>query len=400
VSATAGDCRQFRYSRQSGGTDEGAKLKITDVEAIVLRQPVLDDGIADGSQDDLVILVHTDEGITGIGEVDSAPEAVRAMVRAPGSHAIANSLHDLLVGEDPLEPERLWHKMYRGLIYVGRRGIALHAISGIDIALWDIKGKAAGKPVSELIGTPLRDKVRAYASMLMPDDPSEVRERVGALREQGFTAVKLGWGPLGADAERDVELAAAAVDAGGEGMTVLIDAGLGYVADAKKAIGAARGLEELGVFWFEEPFEPDEYEAYAELADTVDIRVAAGEQDTTLWGFRELIERGHVDLVQPDVTRCGGITELLRIAEFARSRGVETVPHAWKSGIIKAASLHVNAVLPDALYQEYCIADTPINTSLTRERLPIDADGMVAVPTGPGLGVTLDDDVMARYRVD
>jgi L-rhamnonate dehydratase len=375
-------------------------MKITDVEAVVLRQPVLDDGIADGSQDDLVVLVHTDEGITGIGEVDSAPEAVRALVHAPGSHAIANSLRALLVGEDPLDPERLWQKMYRGLIYVGRRGIALHAISGIDIALWDIKGKAAGKPVCALLGTPLHTKIRAYASMLMPDDPGVVRERVSKLREDGFTAVKLGWGPLGADAAHDLALAAAAVEAGGERVTILIDAGHGYDADAQRAIGVARGLEELGVFWLEEPFLPDEYEAYAELADTVEIRVAAGEQDTTLWGFRELIERGHVDLVQPDVTRCGGITELLRIAELARSRGLETVPHAWKSGIIKAASLHVNAVLPDALYQEYCIAETPINTSLTRERLPIDADGFLEVPTAPGLGVTLDDEVMTRYRVD
>ena len=375
-------------------------MKITDVEAVILRQPVLDDGIADGSQDDLVVLVHTDEGITGIGEVDSAPEAVRAMINAPGSHAIANSLHDLVVGEDPLDVERLWHKMYRGLIYVGRRGIALHAISGIDIALWDIKGKALGKPVSELIGTPQRDRVRAYASRLMPDTPDEVRAAVGALREQGFTAVKLGWGPLGADADHDLALAAAACEAGGDGVTILIDAGLGYGADAQKAIGVARGLEELGVFWLEEPFEPDEYEAYAELADTVDIRVAAGEQDTTLWGFRELIERGHVDLVQPDVTRCGGITELLRIAEFAHERGIETVPHAWKSGIIKAASLHVNAVLPEALFQEYCVAETPINTLLTRERLPIDSEGFLAVPTGPGLGVELDPDVLERYRVD
>lgn len=375
-------------------------MKITDVEAVILRQPVLDDAIADGSQDDLVVLVHTDEGITGIGEVDSAPEAVRAMINAPGSHAIANSLRDLLVGEDPLDVERLWHKMYRGLIYIGRRGIALHAISGIDIALWDIKGKALGKPVCELIGTPQRDRVRAYASRLMPDNTDEVREAVGALREQGFTAVKLGWGPLGADAGHDLELAAAACEAGGDGVTILIDAGLGYVADAGKAIGVARGLEELGVFWLEEPFEPDEYEAYAELADAVEIRVAAGEQDTTLWGFRELIERGHVDLVQPDVTRCGGITELLRIAAFARERGVETVPHAWKSGIIKAASLHVNAVLPDALFQEYCVAETPINTQLTRERLPIDAEGFLTVPTGPGLGVELDHDVLERYRVD
>ena len=375
-------------------------MKITDVEAVILRQPVLDEGIADGSQDDLVVLVHTDEGITGLGEVDSAPEAVRAMIDAPGSHAIANSLRDLLVGEDPLEVERLWQKMYRGLIYVGRRGIALHAISGIDIALWDIKGKALGKPVCELIGTPRRRRVRAYASRLMPDTPGEVREAVGALREQGFTAVKLGWGPLGADAELDLELARAACEAGGEGVTILIDAGLGYVADAQKAIGVARGLEELGVFWLEEPFEPDEYEAYAELADAVEIRVAAGEQDTTLWGFRELIERGHVDLVQPDVTRCGGITEMLRIAEFAAGRGVETVPHAWKSGIIKAASLHVNAVLPEALFQEYCVAETPINTLLTRERLPIDSEGFLTVPTSPGLGVELDLDVLERYRVD
>jgi len=375
-------------------------LRITDVEAVVLRQPVLDDGIADGSQDDLVVLVHTDAGITGIGEVDSAPEAVRAIINAPGSHAVATSLRRLLVGEDPLDVERLWQRMYRGLIYIGRRGIALHAISGIDIALWDIKGKALGRPVCELIGTPRRDRVRAYASMLMPDTTVEVRERVAALVGRGFTAVKLGWGPLGGDPRHDLELARAACESAGEGVVVLIDAGLGYGRDVARAIEVARGLEELGVFWLEEPFEPDEYEAYAELADAVEIRVAAGEQDTTVWGFRELIERGHVDVVQPDVTRCGGITELLRIAELARSHGVETVPHAWKSGIIKAASLHVNAVLPDALFQEYCVAETPINTSLTRERLPLEADGSVRVPTGPGLGVELDRDVLDRYRVD
>jgi L-rhamnonate dehydratase len=373
-------------------------VRITDVEAIVLRQPALDDGIADGSQDDLVIKVHTDEGIVGIGEVDSAPEAVQALVRAPGSHAIANSLHDLLVGEDPLDIERLWQKMYVGLIYIGRRGIALHALSGIDIALWDIKGKVEGKPISELLGGAKRDRVRAYASMLMPDTTEETAERVSALCNDGFTAVKLGWGPLGKDAAHDVRLATAAKEAAGD-CEIMVDAGHGYGSDARTAIGVARELEQLGILWLEEPFLPDEYEAYAELADEVDIRVAAGEQDTTVWGFRELIERGHVDLVQPDVTRCGGITELLRIGELARAHGVETVPHAWKSGIIKAASLHVNAVLPDALFQEYCVADTPINQTLVKERLPLDADGFVAVPTGPGLGVELDEDVLERYRV-
>ncbi len=373
-------------------------MKITDVEAVVLRQPTVNEGIADGSQDDLVILVSTDEGITGIGEVDSAPEAVQALVHQRGSHAVATGLRDALIGEDPLEVERLWERMYRSVIYVGRRGIAIHAISGIDIALWDIKGKALGKPVCELLGPPVRDRVRAYASMLMPDTPEETAERVTALRERGFTAVKLGWGPLGRDAGHDVKLAAAAKEAGGEGTEIMIDAGLGYVADAARAIRVARELEQLGIYWLEEPFEPDEYEAYAELADSVEITVAAGEQDATRWGFRELIERGHVDLVQPDVTRCGGITEMLRIAELARDHGLPTVPHAWKSGIIKAASLHVNAVLPDALFQEYCVADTEINTRLTQQRLPLEADGCVAVPTAPGLGVDLDPDVFESLR--
>jgi L-alanine-DL-glutamate epimerase-like enolase superfamily enzyme len=374
-------------------------VKITDVEAIILRQPALDDGIADGSQDDLLIKIHTDEGIVGIGEVGSAPEAVAALVNRSSSHAIAGSLRDLLVGEDPRDVERLWQKMYRGLIYIGRRGIALHALSGIDIALWDVRGKSEGKPVHELLGGARHDKVRAYASMLMPDTTEKTAERVAALRDEGFTAVKLGWGPLGEDPKHDVRLAAAAKEAVGDG-EILIDAGFGYSGDPKTAIGVARELEQLGVFWLEEPFEPDEYEAYAELADTVDIRVAAGEQDTTVWGFRELIERGHVDLVQPDVTRCGGITEWLRIAALAREHGLETVPHAWKSGIIKAASLQCNAVIPDALFQEYCVADTPINQTLTHERLPVEEDGYVRVPTAPGIGVTLDDEVVARYRVN
>ncbi|MFN0154899.1 MAG: mandelate racemase/muconate lactonizing enzyme family protein [Gaiella sp.] len=374
-------------------------MKITDVEAIVLRQAVVNEGIADGSQDDLVVRIHTDEGITGIGEVDSSPELVQALVQAPSSHAVAVSLRDVLIGEDPLDVERLWQKMYRGLIYFGRRGIAVHAISGLDIALWDIKGKALGKPIFELLGTPYRDRVRAYASMLMPETTTEVAEAVTALREQSFTAVKLGWGPLGRDPKQDVALAAAAKEAGGEGVEIMIDCGLGYVADAKTAIEVAREYEQLGIYWMEEPFEPDEYEAYAELADAVDLRITAGEQDATWWGFRELIERARVDLVQPDVTRCGGITETLRIAQLAHAQGVATVPHAWKSGIIKAASLHCNAVMPDGIWQEYCVADTPIAKTLTVQRLPIEDDGYVAVPSTPGLGVDLDEDVLESLRV-
>jgi len=372
-------------------------VKITEVEAIVLRQPVVDGAIADGSQDDLIVRVHTDEGIVGVGEVDSAPEVVKAVFDAPNSHYIATGLRHVLIGADPLDIEELWRRMYMGSVYYGRRGVAMHAISGIDIALWDIKGKKLGKPVSALLGTPKRDRVRPYASLLMPATEREVTAAVERLVAMSFTAIKFGWGPLGKDEEHDVRLARAAKRAAGDA-EILIDAGFGYGADAARAIRVARKFEEIGIYWLEEPFEPDEFEAYAALADAVRMRVAAGEEEATRWGFRELMERGHVDVVQPDVTRCGGLSEALRIARNAESRGVMCVPHAWKSGVIKAASLHLNAVLETAYFQEYCVAETPINRLLTRERMPVEK-GWVAVPDKPGLGVELDLDVLERYAV-
>lgn len=373
-------------------------MKITEVETIVLRQPDVDDAIADGSQDDLIVRIHTDEGIMGIGEVDSAPEVVKAAIDAPNSHANAIGLRHMLLDADPLDNEGLWAKMYRGSVYYGRRGAAIHAMSGVDLALWDIKGKAAGKPVCELLGTPRHTRIRAYASTLMPDTEDEVRAKVAGLAELGFTAIKLGWGPLGQDEHHDVRLVKAARQTVGDGVDILIDAGLGYVADAKRAIWVARELEQLGVYWLEEPFEPDELEAYAELADTVDLRIAAGEHDATAWGFRELIDGGHLDVVQPDMTRCGGLTDGLRIAKLADEKGVVCMPHAWKSGIVKAASLHMNAILPGERLQEYCVAGTPINEALTIQRHPL-KDGYVDVPTGPGLGVDLDPEILAHFTV-
>jgi L-alanine-DL-glutamate epimerase-like enolase superfamily enzyme len=372
-------------------------VKITEVEAIILRQPVVDGAIADGSQDDLIVRVHTDEGITGIGEVDSAPEVVKAVFDAPHSHYIATGLRHVLIGQDPLDIEGLWRRMYLGSVYYGRRGAAMHAISGVDIALWDIKGKKLGKPVCDLLGVRKRDRVRPYASLLMPDTEAAVVASVERLLAMGFTAIKFGWGPIGKDEAHDVRLASAAKRAAGDA-EILVDAGFGYGADAQRAIRVARKLEELGIYWLEEPFEPDEFDAYAELADAVDIRVAAGEEEATRWGFRELIERGHVDVIQPDVTRCGGLSEALRIARAAERDGIPVVPHAWKSGVIKAASLHLNAVLETAYFQEYCVAETPINRLLTREPMPV-ANGFVDVPSKPGLGIELDPEILARYAV-
>ena len=372
-------------------------MKITEVEAIILRQPVVDGAIADGSQDDLIVRIHTDEGITGIGEVDSAPEVVKAVLDAPHSHYIATGLRHVLIGQDPLDIEGLWRRMYLGSVYYGRRGAAMHAISGVDIALWDIKGKKLGKPVCDLLGGRKRDRIRPYASLLMPETEAAVTASVERLLAMGFTAIKFGWGPIGKDEANDVRLAAAAKRAAGNA-EILIDAGFGYGADAQRAIRVARKLEDLGIYWLEEPFEPDEFDAYAELADAVGIRVAAGEEEATRWGFRELIERGRVDVIQPDVTRCGGLSEALRIARAAERVGVPVVPHAWKSGVIKAASLHLNAVLETAYFQEYCVAETPINRLLTRERMPV-VNGLVDVPGTPGLGIELDPEILARYAV-
>jgi L-rhamnonate dehydratase len=373
-------------------------VRITEVEAIILRQPLVNDAIADGSQDDVIIRIETDEGIVGIGEVDSAPEIVKATIEAPNSHSNSIGLRHILLGQDPFDDE-LWQRMYRGSVYFGRRGVAIHAMSGIDIALWDIKGKKLGKPVCELLGVPLRTRVKAYASTLMPETEHEVSSRVQELAKRGFRAVKLGWGPLGLDEKRDMQLCGAAVEAGGGAIDIMIDAGLGYDDDAQRAIRVAKKLEHLDVFWLEEPFGPDNFEFYAQLADTVRIRIAAGEHESTYWGFREVMERGHIDVVQPDVTRCGGLTEAMRIATLAHQHGVDCVPHAWKSGIIKAASLHLNAVLPNALYQEYCVAETPINNSLTLQNFPLDEEGFVAIPMKPGLGVDLNPDIIRQFRI-
>jgi L-alanine-DL-glutamate epimerase-like enolase superfamily enzyme len=372
-------------------------MRITNVEAIILRQPAVNGLISDGSQDDVVIRIETNEGVVGLAEVDSSPEMVKAAIDAPESHVIGSGLRALLLGEDPLDVDRLREKLYRRAIYFGRRGVGIHALSGVEIALWDIKGKALGVPVCRLLGEPRRDRVRAYASTLMPETTAAVEERVSELAAEGFTAIKLGWGPLGASAAQDIALIRAARRAAGEAVDLIIDVGLGYGGDVATARAVARACEELNIFCLEEPFGPDELSAYASLTRHASIAVSAGEQLTTLSEFASLIAEGGVDIVQPDVTRCGGLAEAVRIARYANERGVGFMPHAWKSGIIKAATLHVLAVAPAAPFLEYAVARTPINAGLARQRFPL-VDGCVEVPTDPGLGIEIDPDALAQLR--
>ncbi len=325
------------------------------------------------------------------------PSVAKAVIEAPPSHKIATGLRSLLVGEDPQEVERLWQKMYQGTIYFGRRGVAIHAISGVEIALWDIAGQAAGRPIHELVGGRQRNSIRAYASTLMPETPDETKRVVTRWRGEGFGAVKLGWGPLGRGAEADLALVAAAREAGGPDLDLMIDIGFGW-RDAADAIERARRMSESRPYWIEEPFPPDDYDSYARLAGAIDVPLAAGEEETTLDDFERLIERGRVGVVQPDVTRAGGISECLRIAALAKKRGRRCVLHSWSTGIIKAASLHVLASMDEAEYFEYAVQSTELNQRLVRERFPV-VDGEVKIPTAPGLGVELDEEVVERCRV-
>ena len=365
-------------------------MQITNVRALILRQPEIDAAAADGSQDALLVMVESDEGLTGIGEVDSSPSVIKAIIDAPASHSVAAGLRSLLVGEDPFEVRRLWERMFRGSLYYGRRGAAIHAISGVDIALWDLLGKATGKPVSTLLGGRHRDRVRAYASTLMPDTPEEVASVVSEHREAGFTAIKLGWGSLGQSAKRDIELVAAARAAAGPEMELMIDIGKRW-ATVRDGVERVRAMEEFGVAWIEEPFMPDDYAKYRALAEAVSTPIAAGEEETTVWDFERLISAGGVEVVQPDVTRAGGISECMRIAELARGRGRRCIPHAWSTGIIKAATLQVLSAMVEAEYMEYCVQSTPLNERLVAQRFPV-VDGFVEIPQDPGLGVEIDQE--------
>jgi L-alanine-DL-glutamate epimerase-like enolase superfamily enzyme len=372
-------------------------VRITEVEPIVLRLAEVDTGRADGTQDAFLVRVHTDEGIVGVGEADSSPYLVRTVVDMPSSHSIARGLRELLIGEDPLQTGRLWARLYRGSSYYGRAGVALHAISAIDLALWDIAGQACGRPVSDLLGGARTAEIRVYASQVMPETADGVRRIAEGAVEAGYGALKLGWGPLGRDLAHDEALIRAARGSLGPGRDLMIDGGQAY--SVKRATQLLRAVEDAGLYWFEEPFAPDDYESYRRLSAATTVRLAAGEADSTVGPFRTLVERGRVDVLQPDMARCGGFTVARQIADLARERAVEVVPHCFSTGVLVAASLHFAATLERPTYSEFSVADSPLAGGLLTEPFAL-RDGRLPVPTGPGLGVSLDEALVDRLRLD
>lgn len=373
-------------------------MKITDVEAVIVKQPEIE-MVGDGSQDSVIIFVHTDEGITGVGEVDSSPYAVKEIIDMPASHMACMGLKEVLIGEDIFDTERLWRKMYDKSLYYGRRGVAIHAMSGIDMAIYDAIGKKLGLPVSKLLGGTFRKRIAAYCSVLMPETEKEINSLVERHMSKGYKGLKLGWGALGQSFKNDLELVKYARKALGDDKYLMIDIGMVWK-DIKGAIKTAREMEEYDVYWIEEPFSPDSLDAYRELREAVNVRISGGEEVGTMQEYIDLLGGNCVDVVQPDLSRCGGFTVARKLTDYATMKHIQIVPHAFKTNILMAATLQYIASLPDAWVLEFCEQDTVLKQKLTNPIFSIDSNGEIEIPQRPGLGIEVDMEVLNYYRVD
>jgi L-alanine-DL-glutamate epimerase-like enolase superfamily enzyme len=292
------------------------------------------------------------------------------------------------------------------MAYYGRQGAGMQMLSGADIALWDIAGKALGQPVGKLLGARYRDTVPCYASTLFRPTPDAMRAAVAEYLAQGFRAIKFGWGVFGRDLALDIALVRAAREEAGPDVTLLVDGGwYGVTADPfrerplKDWIRLVRTLEELDIFWLEDFLHPENFAGYGEVsAHTTTLRTAAGEQLSGIDDFERLAGEGRVAVLQPDLSRCGGLTVGRRIADLAARRQIDCVPHAWLTDLLKAASLHLIGYLPHCLFLEYNVSNASLLTTLCKDPIRMVA-GQVAIPTGPGLGVEVDEAIVARFRV-
>ena len=387
-------------------------MKITGIETHVLLDPNYKIGSTSSAQDDIVVEIHTDEGITGVGETDLNPWIAQACILAPGTHTMGQGLAEMLIGEDPLQVEALWEKLYIGSAMNGRRGAVINAIGALDIALHDLRGKALGKPCYELLGGAVKDAVTPYAS-LQPEVSSFASYRdamvtwVQEARRRGFTAVKAECtlsGPyahmgLHESNERMTEVVAAVRGAMTPDMALLVDVQYAFP-DASTCLATIRDWPQYDLFFLETPLPADDIEGYARVSNKQPIPIAAGEWLTTRFEFLDLIDRGRVAVVQPDIGRVGGLTEAQRVALIAKERGLTMVPHIWKTGITIAAGIHLAAAHAHCPYIEFIPAEL-CESTLRKELLVQDfamVDGKIAVPTKPGLGIELNRDALEKCK--
>lgn len=376
---------------------------ITSIEMNILENKTgygMSDGASEsrGPKYTLIVQVHTDEGITGIADSDSHPHIVWAIIEAPTYiSAFCEGLRHAVIGENPFEYERIWAKMYQSSFYHGRRGAALHAISVIDIAIWDIIGKSCNQPVSVMLGGRNHERIVAYASTLFRSTPDQMREAVEKYRSLGFKAMKFGWGAVRDDPRLAVKLVEAARKEASRNMQIMID-GM-WTADVKLAIQIVQELKQYDVFFVEEPLVSDNLAGYRKLSQSVNVRIACGEQLAGLYEYKQLIEEGDVDIIQPDLSRAGGFTEVKKLVSLVEQAGKLLIPHAWTSDVLTAASLHLNSYQTHPVFQEFCTNETPLSRELVQNPLVLDQDGTLRVPDGPGLGILLDEKAIAKHTI-
>src|SRR5437660_5507750 len=366
------------------GTGESDNMKIIDIRITGLTGGTVDGGWPQGNkrEEDLNTLVEvlTDEGLVGVGSAMTSKSLVTAGVQLLRPH---------LIGERADEPARVTEKLRQSTFWQGRGGAVEHAISGIDIALWDLFGKVCNQPVSRLLGGNYRTRIRPYGSILF-DEPEPLRDTLLQTVARGFKAIKLGWRPFGRrDSRTDELLVRTARETVGPNIELMIDAGgseqfwpHGY----KWALETAKMLAGYDVVWFEEALPPDDLEGYIELRRHSPVPIATGEVLTRRQSFRPFLEKHAVDIIQPDCTKCGGLTEALRIGWMAYEHNILLVPHGWNTGIGLAADLHLTAALPVARYVEYLTPCAYLDELVT-EPFRVDAEGYLTVPDKPGLGI-------------
>lgn len=368
-------------------------MKITEVVCQIIRIPNIQAKTA-SSQDSVLVRVRTDDGLEGIGEADSSPEVVKAIIDAPFSHNIACGLRQLLIGENPLENERLWQKMYRRTMYFGRKGVGITAMAAVDMALWDLKGKAFGQPIHRLLGGKQHDRVRGYASILFGRDGKETADIARKWVKAGYSAVKFGWEPMGTSEAVDIDLIRGAREGLGNA-TLLIDAGCVY--GARTALRRAHAFAEFKPEWFEEPLREDDIDGYRWLRDRSPIPIAAGEGECGRESFRPFIDQQALDVYQVDLSRCG-FTDASYIRNRVEEIGARLCNHCYTSPVTVAASIHWLCTCRDAFVFEDCVEDSPLRHELTHEKIQ-SVDGWMTPPDRPGLGVTLDEAFVRKHLI-
>lgn len=370
--------------------------RISKLNVIPLVGATVDGGWPQGhqAQENLhtFVEVHTDDGAVGVGSCFTSGMLIAGAVEL---------LWPLLRGESAIEPERVSEKLRQSSFWQGRGGSVEHAISGIDIALWDLMGKICKQPISRLMGGNYRTRIKPYGSILF-DEPDRLRDHLQSVVSRGFKAIKMGWRPFGRrnDPRFDELLVKTARDTVGPGVDLMVDAGGSEQFWPHRLNWARRTAQMLAAYdvvWFEEPLAPDDLEGYIELTRVSPVPIAGGEVLTRRQAFLPWLQRRAVDFIQPDATKNGGLTESRRIAWMAQDYHVHFVSHGWNTAIGVAADLQLAAALPTAHYVEYMTPCAYID-DVTHEPFVIDAEGYLEIPDRPGLGITLDPAKLAPFR--